>query len=141
MITVANFRVRFPEFGITGTLAGEVPDSRIQLYIDDAITFLIPYVECLGVKYDLALAYLVAHYITSNTQYDSFGNIIQPANGSANQGAIKRIKIGDVEKEMNYSNSSSSGGSSNEYLNTKYGRQFYQIAELCLESNFICVTL
>lgn len=140
MITVANFRVRFPEFGITGALAGEVPDARIQMYIDDASTFLIPYAECLGVKYDLALAYLVAHYIASNTQYDSFGNIIQPTSGATNQGAIKRIKIGDVEKEYNYSSSSSSS-KSNDYLNTKYGRQFYQIAENCLASNFICVTL
>lgn len=141
MATVADFRLRFPEFGIAGTLAGEVPDARIQLYLDDAVLFLEPYAECLGVKYDLAVMYLTAHYLTSNIQYDSFGNIISPPAGAVLNGAVKRIKVGDIEKELNYSNPSSSDSDSGSYSDTKYGRTFYDIAKNCLESNFICATI
>ena len=65
-IDPASFKVRFPEYV-------SVDDSRIQVFIDDAVVILNT--AYWGEKYDLGLYYLAAHYLAlaSSTEAGSFG--------------------------------------------------------------------
>ena len=51
----ASFKVRFPEFV-------SVVDARIQVFIDDAVIILNEVYW--GLKYDLGICYLAAHYLS-----------------------------------------------------------------------------
>lgn len=118
--TIANFRIRFPEWNI-------IPDARIQMYIDDAALYLAQYTACLGARLDYVTYYLTAHYLSTNRQFDLAGNPI--ASIASNNGAIKKVKIGDVEKEYNYANSSTS--SIIALLDSQYGKVVYDNIKSC----------
>lgn len=56
-VTVADFRVRFPEFEDDITY----PDARIQIFIDDATLCVLE--NIFGNLTDIATCYLAAHYL------------------------------------------------------------------------------
>lgn len=93
-VTIAQFRTRFPEFGTTGTAAGEVPDARVQLALDDADVFLSVY--ALGPRYDVAQAYMTAHLLATTQLYDSSGTaIIKPAQAGTSSTTTTK-KVGEI---------------------------------------------
>lgn len=61
-IDPASFKIRFPEFA-------SVDDSRIQLFIDDAVIILNE--TYWGTKYDLGLYYLTAHFLTLGNESEA----------------------------------------------------------------------
>lgn len=126
---VPIFRVRFPEFGTIETNAGAVPDARIQMYLDDAALFLTDYVTCLGAKLDFVAYYLAAHYLSINKQFDLAGNPISQV--ASNQGALKRIKIDQIEKEYNYTSSTTSNKGDNALLSSDYGKVVWDNIKSC----------
>ena len=125
--TIANFRVRFPEFGVIETAVGAVPDLRIQMYLDDAALYLAQYTTCLGARLDYVTYYLTAHYLSTNRQFDLVGNPITSI--ASNNGAIKKIKIDDIEKEYNYASSTTNGIVA--LLDSAYGKVVYDNIKSC----------
>lgn len=78
-LTVADFRIRFPEFADDTTY----PDARIQLFLDDATTCVNE--TCWGNKYEMGVCYLAAHNLWIGSQTSttggnaSFGGPLQSA--------------------------------------------------------------
>lgn len=109
------FRVVAPEFN---NLTDEEVTAMLELFspMVSKNTF--------GAKYNLALAYLVAHIIALNGLYAT-------AQGSSTDGSvagIKREKEGDLEREYAIPDAS-------DYMSllykTYYGRMYLQIMKLC----------
>ena len=109
------FRVIAPEFN---NLTDEEVTAMLELFA--------PMVSknTFGTKYNLALAYLVAHIIALNGLYAT-------AQGSSTDGSvagIKREKEGDLEREYAIPDAS-------DYMSllykTYYGRMYLQIMKLC----------
>jgi hypothetical protein len=109
------FRVVAPEFN---NLTDEEVTAMLELFspMVSKNTF--------GTKYNLALAYLVAHIIALNGLYAT-------AQGSSTDGSvagIKREKEGDLEREYAIPDAS-------DYMSllykTYYGRMYLQIMKLC----------
>ena len=73
-----------------------------------------------GAKQERAQRYLAAHYLT----------LSNPATSSGSSGAVKKEKVGDVEKE--YTDASKMKGSQVGYSETSYGRTYLQIRSGCL---------
>lgn len=73
-----------------------------------------------GSKQERAQRYLAAHYLT----------LSNPATSSGSSGAVKREKVGDVEKE--YTDASQLKGSQVGYSETSYGRTYLQIRRGCI---------
>lgn len=109
------FRVIAPEFN---NLTDEEVTAMLELFA--------PMVSknTFGTKYNLALAYFVAHILALNGVYAS-------AQGSSTDGSvagIKREKEGDLEREYAIPDAS-------DYMSllykTYYGRMYLQIMKLC----------
>lgn len=109
------FRVIAPEFS---NLTDEEVTAMLELFA--------PMVSknTFGTKYNLALAYFVAHIIALNGVYAT-------AQGSSTDGSvagIKREKEGDLEREYAIPDAS-------DYMSllykTYYGRMYLQIMKLC----------
>ena len=109
------FRVIAPEFN---NLTDEEVTAMLELFspMVSKNTF--------GTKFDLALAYLVAHIIALNGLYAT-------AQGSSTDGSVagvKREKEGDLEREYAIPDAS-------DYMSllykTYYGRMYLQIMKLC----------
>lgn len=109
------FRVIAPEFN---NLTDEEVTAMLELFspMVSKHTF--------GTKYNLALAYFVAHIIALNGVYAT-------AQGSSTDGSvagIKREKEGDLEREYAIPDAS-------DYMSllykTYYGRMYLQIMQLC----------
>lgn len=109
------FRVIAPEFN---NLTDEEVTAMLELFspMVSKNTF--------GTKYNLALAYLVAHIIALNGLYAT-------AQGSSTDGSVagvKREKEGDLEREYAIPDAS-------DYMSllykTYYGRMYLQIMKLC----------
>lgn len=109
------FRIIAPEFN---NLTDEEVTAMLELFA--------PMVSknTFGTKYNLALAYLVAHIIALNGLYAT-------AQGSSTDGSvagIKREKEGDLEREYAIPDAS-------DYMSllykTYYGRMYLQIMKLC----------
>jgi len=66
MITIADFRTRYPEYS-DDTL---FPDARIQMFIDDAVVWMSESTRWLD-WYDLAQFCLVAHFLAVATITES----------------------------------------------------------------------
>lgn len=73
-----------------------------------------------GPKQERAQRYLAAHYLT----------LSNPATSSGSSGAVKREKVGDIEKE--YTDASKAKGTQIGYNETSYGRTFLQIRRGCI---------
>lgn len=109
------FRVIAPEFS---NLTDEEVTAMLELFA--------PMVSknTFGIKYNLALAYFVAHIIALNGLYAT-------AQGSSTDGSvagIKREKEGDLEREYAIPDAS-------DYMSllykTYYGRMYLQIMKMC----------
>ena len=109
------FRVIAPEFS---NLTDEEVTAMLELFA--------PMVSknTFGIKYNLALAYFVAHIIALNGVYAT-------AQGSSTDGSvagIKREREGDLEREYAIPDAS-------DYMSllykTYYGRMYLQIMKLC----------
>ncbi len=112
---IAVFRVIAPEFA-------NVTDATLTTWFD----LFAPMVSknIFGAKYNLALAYFVAHIIALNGVYAT-------AQGSSTDGSVagvKREKEGDLEREYAIPDAS-------DYMSllykTYYGRMYLQIMKLC----------
>lgn len=109
------FRVIAPEFA---NLTDEEVTAMLELFA--------PMVSknTFGVKYNLALAYFVAHIISLN-------NVYATTAGSSSDGSVagvKREREGDLEREYAIPDAS-------DYMSllykTYYGRMYLQIMKLC----------
>lgn len=95
-------------------------DTEVQT----AIELFAPMVSknTFGAKYNLALAYFVAHILSLNTMYAS--DIGTPTDASS----VKREREGDLEREYAIPDAS-------DYMSllykTYYGRMYLQIMKLC----------
>lgn len=75
-----------------------------------------------GSKQERAQRYLAAHYLT----------LSNPATSSGSSGAIKKEKVGDIEKE--YTDSSKVKGAQIGLSETSYGRTYLSIRRGCIVS-------
>lgn len=115
-ITPALFKIRFPEFD-------SVDDARIQIYIDDSV--LIVNENYWGVKYNLGLYYLTAHYLAlaiSNEAIVSSG----PAPPGLT-GPVSSRSVGD--SSISYSNNPADGDASKYLSQTSYGAHFLYLMQ------------
>lgn len=109
------FRVIAPEFS---NLTDEEVTAMLELFA--------PMVSknTFGAKYNLALAYFVAHILALNGVYAS----VQGASTDGSVAGIKREKEGDLEREYAIPDAS-------DYMSllykTYYGRMYLQIMKLC----------
>ena len=112
---IAVFRVIAPEFA-------NVTDATLTTWFD----LFAPMVSknTFGTKYNLALAYFVAHILALNGVYAT-------TQGSSTDGSVagvKREKEGDLEREYAIPDAS-------DYMSllykTYYGRMYLQIMKLC----------
>ena len=117
--TVADFRLRFPEFADDT----EFPDPRIQLFLDDAA-------EDIGTdetrwcnKYNRAHCYLGAHYLTTGTNTEVGDN-------SAKSGPVSSKSAGGVSVTRAVVAKDRSDGD-DYYSSTVYGMQFIIIRNSC----------
>jgi len=121
-LSIVDFRLRYCEFADPI----DVPDAKIQMFIDDAIAIYVGTDELRwGGKYDIALSYITAHLMT--IARGSAGG-----DTSANIGAITSKSAGGVS--LSTSGGASSGvmsRSANFLLSTIYGQQFLTIRDVC----------
>ena len=109
------FRVIAPEFA-------NLTDEQVKTMIALAEGFVSK--KTFGRKYDLAVAYLTAHFI-------ALGNLYTQSAGSSTDGSVagvKREREGDLEREYAIPDAS-------DYMSllykTYYGRMYLQIMKLC----------
>ena len=107
MITVADFRTRFPEFSNVTTYT----DATIQLSIDDAS---LEVSSVYGDLENVALSYLSAHFLTLSTEATSgdFGS----------KGGLASESVDGVS--TSYSNATIDSQSDQFLLSTIYGQRF-----------------
>ena len=105
MVTPADIKTRYPEFA-------DIPDARIQFFIDDAVLYLNEMRA--GLYYDKILSLLVAHYLSL---------ALQSEGGSNNsQGAVASMSVGD--KSVSFATPGSVNDSQYFYQQTVYGIEF-----------------
>lgn len=110
MITPTDFKTRFPEFD-------SVDDTRVQMFIDDAVLELIQSVW--DVYYDLGLFYLTAHYLALATASNQ-GNGSSSAVGPLSQATVGNVSASFAKKTP--------GTDSEEYYNsTQYGQRYWKM--------------
>lgn len=109
------FRVIAPEFS-------EMTDEEVT----EMLELFSPMVskKTFGTKYNLAMAYFVAHILSLNNVYTS----VTGASSDASVAGVKREKEGDLEREYAIPDAS-------DYMsllyNTYYGRMYLQIMKMC----------
>lgn len=119
MITVADFRCRFPEFYDET----DYPDIRINMFINDSTTQIgIDETRWCG-KYDIAQAYLVAHLLQMATKSE-YGDV------SASAGAITGKSAGGVSVTR-ASLAKSQSALDDYYMTTVYGQYFVAQRNIC----------
>ena len=109
-IDPASFKIRFPEFD-------SVDDSRIQVFIDDAVLVLNE--SYWSSKYDLGLYYYTAHSLALATQTEG-GNI-----GSMGLVGSKAVD----GTSISYTNPTPNDQSDAYYLSTLYGQRYIQLRD------------
>ena len=109
------FRVIAPEFS-------EMTDEEVT----EMLELFSPMVrkKTFGTKYNLAMAYFVAHILSLNNVYTS----VTGASSDASAAGVKREKEGDLEREYAIPDAS-------DYMSllykTYYGRMYLQIMKMC----------
>lgn len=109
------FRVIAPEFS-------EMTDEEVT----EMLELFSPMVskKTFGTKYNLAMAYFVAHILSLNNVYTS----VTGASSDASVAGVKREKEGDLEREYAIPDAS-------DYMSllykTYYGRMYLQIMKMC----------
>jgi hypothetical protein len=119
MITVSDFRLRFPEF--------EDPllysDDRIQLFIDDTILYMGDDEHHWCNKYDFAQAYLTAHLLVIGTRSEAGDTsiIAGPISSKTADGvSVTRAVLAKNRSDQD-----------DFYMSTTYGQQFLMIRDNC----------
>jgi len=113
--SIAVFRVIATEFA-------EVTDTDLETWYE----LFAPMVskKTFGKKYDLALAYFIAHVIALQNQYTTTAG----ASADNSVAGVKREREGDLEREYAIPDAS-------DYMSllykTYYGRMYLQIMKLC----------
>ena len=109
------FRVIAPEFS-------QMTDEEVT----EMLELFSPMVskKTFGTKYNLAMAYFVAHILSLNNVYTS----VTGASSDASVAGVKREKEGDLEREYAIPDAS-------DYMSllykTYYGRMYLQIMKMC----------
>jgi len=111
MVTPADIKIRFPEFV-------SIDDSRIQLFIDDAIVT----VNAKCPNSDLMVAYLTAHLLTLGTQTE--------AGDTTPIQTIASESVGDVSRS--FGGTASSSSNDNFYTGTAYGMRYLDLRKNCI---------
>ena len=119
MITVAEFRLRFPEFEDSLLYT----DDRIQLYIDDTIIYIGTDEHHWCNKYKFAQSYLTAHLLVISTSSES-GDInvkVGPISSKSADGvSVTRAVIAKARSDQD-----------DFYMSTAYGQQFLIVRNSC----------
>lgn len=122
MLTLVNFRIRFPEFNA-------VPDVRVQMYLDDAVPFTTnpPLKFSITPSQDIAQGFVAAHWLATLPQYDLLGNLITLAVGSGSTSG--KIKVGQIDIEDTTSSGTNAGNSDyfKEFNASVYGKRYLEI--------------
>lgn len=113
-VTVASFKVRFPEFSSES-------DTRIQLFLDDAVVVLNE--AYWGVKYDLGLNYYTAHSL-------ALANKATASGGSGSSGGGGAISSRSVDgTSVSYATMTPNSGTEAYYSQTSYGREYWMLLQ------------
>ena len=118
-ITVANFRLRFPEFSDVT----EFSDARIELFIEDSVFHIGDQESRWQNKYNLAQAYMVAHLLslaTSTEVGDSSGKVGPISSKSAGGVSVSRAVAAKSRSDTD-----------DYYSSTAYGQYFLVIRRQC----------
>lgn len=122
--TPTSFKARFPEFSALGN------DYVALILVEAARSTDATWIN----QDDRAAAemYLAAHMMAVE------GRLIDATSGGGVNvtGAVKRRKVGDVETEF-AGVASGGGGSSNPYLTTSYGRQWWSLLQRNVIAAFV----
>lgn len=119
-VSVADFRVRFPEFSDET----DFPDSRISLFLGDATLLYMGSAEQVWCgKYDVAQAYLAAHLLT-------VGEGSAAGSSSAIAGPITSKSAGGVSVTRAVTAKTRSDND-DFLLSTIYGQQYINIRAQC----------
>jgi hypothetical protein len=121
MITIEEFRTRFPEFSDED----EYSDARIQIFLDDS-TCIMGTAEsrwCSPCKYNMAMAFLTAHLLFTGTRTEA-------GDSSASVGAISSKSAGGVSVTKSVVAKDRTDGD-DFYASTAYGLQFLNIRNSC----------
>jgi len=121
MITIDQFRTRFPEY----CDQEEYTDDRIQMFIDDTVTLYMGDDEsrwCDG-KYNIAQAYLTAHLLKI-AEDTSLGD------ANAKAGPISSKTAGGVSVTRSVATKDRSDAD-DFYTTTAYGQQYVIIRDTC----------
>lgn len=109
------FRVIAPEFA---SMTDEEVTEMLELFSPMVSK------KTFGTKYNLAMAYFVAHILSLNNVYTS----VTGASSDASAAGVKREKEGDLEREYAIPDAS-------DYMSllykTYYGRMYLQIMKMC----------
>lgn len=106
MITVADFKTRFPEFT-------SVAEPRVQLFIDDAVLLMATPDRWLTF-YDVALSYHAAHLLyVGGLSESSDGGVVAP---------VKKQVVDDVALEQAVTALSPKAS---DLFSTSYGKRYY----------------
>jgi hypothetical protein len=118
--TTENIRLRFPEFSDET----EYPDARIQLFIDDAVAQMGTNEKRWCGKYDIAQAYLVAHFLTLATNSEA-------GDTSAKTGPVQSKTAGGVSVTRAASDASKRSARDDYLLQTAYGQRYDDLRRQC----------
>jgi hypothetical protein len=113
MITPTTMKNRFPEFV-------SIADSRIQLFIDDAVLELSP--GEWADNYDRGLSYLAAHLLSCSISTAAGGGV-----GGMN-GPVASRAVGDVS--ISFGSTLSMDAAAGVYNNTPYGQEYWRLVNL-----------
>ena len=115
MITVANFRIRFPEYSDDVIYT----DARIQMFVDDAVIWMSEDDGRWLDWYDLAQYYLVAHFLTIATLSEGGDfNSQFPVSLQEVDDVIVKSAVSDVSPAMD------------NFFSTTYGQTYYRYLKM-----------
>lgn len=120
MVTTSTFKIRFPEFE-------SQDNARVQLFLDDAATQVSK--TKFGTSYDLAIFYLIAHYLSLSEK---------SANGSSgNVGAVASKSVEGVS--VSYNQATANTQCESYYITTSYGQRYLEIKSQIAVGNAMSV--
>lgn len=113
MASVADFKVRFPEFD-------SLVDARVQLFLDDAALLMSDTAKWLDF-YDVAHSYYAAHFLIA-AQFTLMGDagVLAPISHKEVDDVVIKKAIGNVNP------------SAGDILSTAYGVRYSSYRKLCL---------
>ena len=116
-VTPSSFKIRFPEFD-------SETDSRIQLFIDDAVCEVNEIVW--DIKTDLGVSYLAAHFL-------SVAN--ETTLGGGSSGPITARSVDGTS--ASYGSTTTDNLSDAYFSKTSYGQRYVQLRSLLVGAGYI----